>query len=77
MEIALESHSKTHYNPLQTATIKTVAYISQRNAQPALRALSFVPVIGKEVYITPTLQGSRGGRMAAQAWATLQFFGEE
>ena len=46
-------------------------------APPALRALSFVPVIGKEVYITPTLQGSRGGGMAAQAWATLQFFGEE
>jgi len=43
---------------------------------PELRRLTYVPVAGLEFYITPTLQGSRGGATVAAAWATLLHFGE-
>lgn len=41
-----------------------------------LRRLTYVPVAGLEFYVTPTLQGSRGGAPVAAAWATLMHIGE-
>jgi len=41
-----------------------------------LRRVSYVPVAGLEFYVTPTLQGSRGGASIAAAWATLVHYGK-
>ena len=39
---------------------------------PELRRKAYFPVLdGPTLYITPTLQGARGGAQIASAWATL------
>lgn len=41
-----------------------------------LRRLTIHPVTdGLTLYVTPTLQGSRGGGVIAAAWATMMFYG--
>merc|ERR1712032_387494 len=41
-------------------------------AKPHLRRLTIHPVTdGLTLYVTPTLQGSRGGALIAGAWATM------
>lgn len=46
---------------------------------PELRRRTYVPVTdGQEgLYVTPTMQGARGGAVIAQAWATMLSFGHE
>jgi len=45
-------------------------------ADSKLRSLSIHPVTtGLTLYVTPTLQGSRGGGVIAAAWATLMYHG--
>ncbi|CAK9115604.1 Sphingosine-1-phosphate lyase 1 (S1PL) (SP-lyase 1) (SPL) (SPL 1) (Sphingosine-1-phosphate aldolase) [Durusdinium trenchii] len=47
-------------------------------SEPYLRRLTVHPVTtGLTLYVTPTLQGSRGGGVVAAAWATMMYFGEE
>lgn len=43
-----------------------------------LRRLTYVPVTDgcEGLYITPTMQGARGGAVIAQAWATMLSFGQ-
>jgi len=45
----------------------------------ALRQATYVPLMhGCEgLYITPTIQGARGGAVIAQAWATVLFHGQD
>ena len=45
---------------------------------PDLRRLTYVVVTDgcEGLYVTPTLQGSRGGAVIAQAWATMLRFGD-
>ncbi|CAK9013463.1 unnamed protein product [Durusdinium trenchii] len=44
---------------------------------PELRRLTYVPVTDgcEGLYVTPTMQGARGGAIIAQAWATMLSFG--
>lgn len=48
-------------------------------AERELRQLTYVPVTDgcEGLYVTSTLQGSRGGAGIAQAWATMLHYGEE
>ena len=45
---------------------------------PALRRRTYVPVTDgcEGLYVTPTMQGARGGAVIAQAWATMLSFGD-
>eukprot|EP00746_Dinoflagellata_sp_MGD_P161010 gnl/MRDRNA2_/MRDRNA2_88020_c0_seq1.p1 gnl/MRDRNA2_/MRDRNA2_88020_c0~~gnl/MRDRNA2_/MRDRNA2_88020_c0_seq1.p1 ORF type:complete len:540 (+),score=106.34 gnl/MRDRNA2_/MRDRNA2_88020_c0_seq1:72-1691(+) len=53
---------------------KGVSVVAFRNNE--LRRQSYVPVMdGLTLYITPTLQGARGGAVMAQAWGTLVHYG--
>lgn len=53
---------------------KGVSVVAFRN--PELRRLSYVPVMdGLTLYITPTIQGARGGAVMAQAWGTILHYG--
>ena len=56
---------------------KGVSVVAFRD--PKLRQLTYVPCAdGNEgLYVTPTLQGSRGGAVMAVAWATLLHLGKE
>jgi len=55
---------------------KGVSVVAFRDA--ALRRLTYVPVTDgcEGLYVTSTLQGSRGGGVIAQAWATMVHLGE-
>ncbi|CAE7234241.1 SGPL1 [Symbiodinium sp. CCMP2592] len=57
-------------------TSKGVSVVAFRD--PALRRLTYVPVTDgcEGLYVTPTMQGARGGAVIAQAWATMLFFGD-
>ena len=54
---------------------KGVSVIAFRDED--LRRLTYVPVTDgcEGLYITPTMQGARGGAVIAQAWATMLSFG--
>ena len=56
---------------------KGVSVVAFRCAE--LRRRTYVPVCdGQEgLYVTPTMQGARGGAVIAQAWATMLSFGDE
>lgn len=56
---------------------KGVSVVAFRDA--ALRRLTYVPSADgcEGLYVTPTLQGSRGGAVMASAWATLLHLGED
>ena len=47
--------------------------------EPELRGLTYVPVTDgcEGLYVTPTMQGARGGAVIAQAWATMLSFGND
>lgn len=55
---------------------KGVSVVAFRD--PNLRRLTYVPVTDgcEGLYITPTMQGARGGAVIAQAWATMLSFGQ-
>ena len=47
-------------------------------ASSALRRFTYCPVTsGNTLYISPTMQGSRGGAVMAAAWATMLHIGDE
>lgn len=53
---------------------KGVSVVAFRDNE--LRRLSYVPVMdGLTLYVTPTLQGARGGAVMAQAWGTMIHYG--
>jgi len=55
---------------------KGVSVVAFRS--PELRRLSYIPVSdGLTLYITPTLQGARGGATMATAWATMLHIGAD
>ena len=56
---------------------KGVSVVAFRD--PELRRLTYVPTADgcEGLYVTPTLQGSRGGAVMAVAWATLLHMGED